>query len=234
MTRGMEKALALIPARTGSKGVPKKNLRRLEGVSLTALAVRCAQQTGLFERIIVSTDGEAIAVEAKAESADVVMRPLELASDTANVVDVIAHVLGTLTEEGFVPDIVALLEPSCPLRTPAMVASALDALRTADAVFTVSEVPLRFHPAKQFVIEANGHACRVLAEGPVPVRRQDLTPTFIQNGAVYAFRTTMFQSHRSVLGSHPRALVVTSQLVNIDTLDDLAAAERLFAQRSRG
>src|SRR5206468_4206602 len=112
--------------------------------------------------------------------------PDELASDTADVLDVIAHALEVLGVDGFSPAVVALLEPSCPLRSPAMVASAMAALILAEAVFTVSEVPRRFHAAKQFFLDGDGYACRVLGERVPPVRRQDLKATFIQNGAVYA------------------------------------------------
>lgn len=227
----MEPLLALIPARAGSKGVPDKNLRKLGGVSLTALAVRCARETGLFERIVVSTDGEAIAAEARAEGAEVIQRPAELGLDTTDIVDVIAHALDALEAIGFVPAAVALLEPSCPLRTPRMVAMVVKALAEADAAFAVSEVPLRFHALKQFELDPEGYASRVLAERSMPVRRQDLAPTFVQNGAVYAFRTSMFQRQRSVLGPHPRALIITLPLVNIDTADDLREAERLVAGR---
>jgi CMP-N-acetylneuraminic acid synthetase len=222
------KSLALIPARAGSKGVPEKNLRRLGGITLTARAVRCAKATGLFDRIVVTTDGEPIAVEARREGAEVILRPEHLASDTANVVDVVAHTLDVLAGAGFSPVAVALLEPSCPLRTPAMVAAAMAALATADAILTVSAVPLRFHAVKQFCLDAKGYAYRVVGDQTPPVRRQDLPPTFIQNGAVYAFRPSMFQASRSLLGAAPKALIVTAPLVNIDTLEDLAEAERLL------
>ena len=225
--------LALIPARAGSKGVPRKNLRKVGGASLTALAIRCAQAVNLFDRIVVTTDGRAIAAHARAEGAEVITRPADLGSDTANVVDVIAHALDVLARAGFVPAAIALLEPTCPLRTADMVRDAMAGLDQADAVFTVTEVSRRYHPAKQFVIGDDALARRVLAAEPLPVRRQDLGPTFVQNGAVYAFRTSMFERHRSVFGPSPRGLVVTSPIVNIDTLEDLAHAARLLRRPAR-
>jgi CMP-N-acetylneuraminic acid synthetase len=225
-------ALALVPARTGSKGVPGKNLRQIGGVSLTALAVRCARATGLFERVVVSTDGAEIAAESRSAGAEVVMRPAALASDEADVLDVIAHTLDVLAaERRFTPTVVVLLEPSSPLRTPDMVRAAVAALGDADAVFTVSEVPRRFHGLKQFQIDEDGYAHRVLRDVPMPVRRQELGTTFVQNGAVYVFRTSMFRAHHSVFGPKPCALAVTGRLVNIDTLEDLAEAERLLRDR---
>ncbi|PYN41639.1 MAG: acylneuraminate cytidylyltransferase family protein [Candidatus Rokuibacteriota bacterium] len=227
-----ETALALVPARMGSKGVPGKNLRRIGGVSLTTLAVRCAWAAGLFERVVVSTDGGEIAVEGRSAGADTIVRPAELASDEADVADVITHALDVLAgEHGFAPAVVALLEPSSPLRTPDMVRAAVAALDAADAVFTVSEAPRRFHWLKQFHVDEDGYAHRVLRDVPMPVRRQELGPSFVQNGAVYVFRTSMFRVHHSVFGPKPRALVVTTPLVNIDTLEDLAEAERLLRDR---
>ncbi len=223
-----ESSLALVPARMGSKGVPGKNLRQLGAVSLTTLAVRCARAAGLFERIVVSTDGEEITAESRQAGAEVIGRPAELASDLADVTDVITHALDVLAERGFTPAVVALLEPSSPLRTPDMVRAAVAALDGADAVFTVSEVPRRFHGLKQFQVDEDGYAHRVLRDVPMPVRRQDLGPTYVQNGAVYVFRTSMFRAHRTVFGPKPRALTVTTPMVNIDTLEDLAEAERLL------
>jgi N-acylneuraminate cytidylyltransferase len=229
----LDGTLALVPARAGSKGIPDKNLCRVGALTLTARAVRCARQTGRFARVAVSTDSEAIAGEARDAGAQVIRRPAALASDTADVVDVIAHALDVLAEDGFGPDAVVLLEPTSPLRTPAMVSEVLDRLAGADAVFTVSPVPVRFHPRKQFWVEADGRARRVAPDLAMPVRRQELTETFVQNGAVYAFRTEMFRAHRSVFGPFPRAVVITAPLVNIDTPEDLDEARRLTAAETR-
>jgi CMP-N-acetylneuraminic acid synthetase len=231
MTRD-DAVLALIPARGGSKGIPQKNLCRIGALTLTARAVRCARETGRFGRVAVSTDSDAIAAEGRAEGAEVIRRPDALASDTANVVDVIVHALDVLARDGFAPGVVVLLEPTSPLRTPAMVADALDRLAGADAAFTVSPVPVRFHPRKQFWVEPDGSARRVAPDLAMPVRRQELTETFVQNGVAYAFRTAMFRAHRSIFGPAPRAVVVTAPLVNIDTPEDLDEARRLVGAES--
>jgi len=225
----LQPTLALIPARGGSKGIPDKNLCLVGELTLTARAVRCARETKRFDRIVVSTDSEAIAADARREGADVIRRPAHLASDTADVAEAIEHALAVLAGAGFAPQVVALLEPSSPLRTPAMVEQALAALDAADAAFTVSPVPLRFHPRKQFHVE-DGGAARWVFPNPPPVRRQELTPTFVQNGAVYAFRTSMFRAHRSVFGPTPRAVIIEAPLVNIDGPEDLTAAQRLAAE----
>ena len=221
-------ALVVIPARGGSKGVKHKNLRRVGGVSLVAHAIRCAMSVGGVDRIVVTTDSQEIADESMREGGTVVYRPAELASDTANVVDAIDHVLSELGTEGYSPAVVLLLEPSCPLRTPGMVNLVLEALRKVDAAFTVSSVPLRFHPAKQFSLDLQGHALPACSGLTQPVRRQDLQGTFIRNGAVYGFRPEVLRTHRSVLGPSPRAILVKDDLVNIDTEEDLLEADRLY------
>jgi CMP-N-acetylneuraminic acid synthetase len=226
----LDPLLALVPARAGSKGVPGKNLVRLAGNSLTERAVRCAREAGVFARIAVSTDGDAIAAEAIRTGAEVIRRPPDLAGDAANVVDAIAHALDVLAADGFTPEAIVLLEPSSPLRTPGMIKEAVAALAIADAVFTVSVVPSRFHPRKQFRVDADGTAHRIVTDVAPPVRRQELAPTVVQNGAVYAFRTAMFLAHRSVLGPSPRALVISEPLVNVDTPADVAEARRLLAR----
>ena len=232
MKESLHPILALIPARAVSKGVPSKNLQTLAGRTLVAVAVDCALQTRLFDRIVVSTDGETIAREAEAAGAEVIWRPEELASDTANVVEAIAHALAILANEDFLPKTVALLEPSCPLRRPSMIEDALRTLDDVEAAFTVSRVPTQYHAVKQFVLESNSSAWPACPGVTAPPRRQDLTPTFIRNGAVYAFRTSMFFTHWSVLGPSPRAIVVEEPLVNIDTLDDLREAQRMFSDGS--
>jgi len=221
-------ALVVIPARGGSKGVKHKNLRRLGGVSLVALAIRCARSVGGVDRIVVTTDSKEIADEAMREGGTVVYRPSELASDTADVVDAIRHTLTVLEADGYTPAVVLLLEPSCPLRTPAVVDTVLEALRNVDAAFTVSPVPLRFHPAKQFSVDSEWQAAAACAGLPPPIRRQDLRGTYIRNGAAYGFRPSVLRAHHSVLGPSPRAILVEKALVNIDTEEDLLEADRLY------
>lgn len=233
MNNAITPALVVIPARGGSKGVKHKNLRQLGGVSLVAHAIRCARFLGGIDRIVVTTDSKEIADEAIREGGTVVHRPAELASDTADVVDAVGHALTALEEDGYLPSVVVLLEPSCPLRTPAMVNAVLDALRNVDAAFTVSPVPLRFHPAKQFSVDMEWQAAPACPDLPPPIRRQDLQGTWIRNGAAYGFRPSVLRAHRSVLGPSPRAILVEEMLVNIDTEDDLLEADRLYRMSAR-
>lgn len=238
MIRGpgsLRPALALIPARAGSKGIPGKNARRVGGRSLVRLAIECAGRTGLFDRIAVTSDSPAALREARRAGVEAIRRPAALATDSSNVAGAVGHALRTLAARGFEPGAVVLLEPTCPLRTPAMVAGALESLKRAEAAVTVTRLEPRYHPAKQFVLGPRGVARPACPGARAPATRQELSPTYIRNGAAYAFRTRLFRRERSVLGRRPLALVIDEPLVNVDTPEDLALARRLWrGRRGRG
>ncbi len=226
--------LCMIPARAGSKGVPDKNMRVINGRSLLARAILCAQETGLFDRIFVSTDSLRYAEEAARFGIETPwLRPPELATDTALVADAIRHTLETFAARGEVFDTLALLEPSSPLRTPKIVRQVVLAAEAEgwDAAFTVSPVPLAYHARKQFVLDEEGAARFIMAEATPNVNRQSLTPTFIRNGLAYAVRVPAFLSTHSIHGTRARAIVVDEEAVSIDTEEDLKRAEALLMAR---
>ncbi len=228
------KRLAIIPARAGSKGVPGKNLRAINGVSLLARAVLTARATGLFDRIFVSTDSADYAAEAERFGADVPwLRPPELASDTALVADAMRHTLDEFAHRGERFDTLALLEPTSPLRTPEIVRETVLAAEAEgwDAAFTVSEVPKPYHALKQFRLDESGAAHFVMTEASPNVNRQSLYPTFIRNGLAYAVRVPAFLRTHSIHGKRARAIVVDEEVVSIDTEEDFRLAERLIAER---
>ncbi len=224
----LKPVLAFIPARAGSKGVPNKNLRTLDGKSLMQLAIECAKSSSIFDRIVVSSDGEEILKEATRYGAETIQRPPELAIDSANILDSITHTLQFLFSQGYQPASIALLEPSSPFRTPALVQQVVSLLSEHEAAFTVTEVDLKFHPAKQFILNDQRIALPSCSNLASPVNRQELDPTFIRNGGVYAFRTEMFLREKSVLGKRPRAFITKEVLINIDTMADYKLAQKLI------
>lgn len=224
--------LAIVPTRGGSKGLPGKNLAVIGGVTLLARAVACARESGAFDKIIVSTDDPAIAEEGERAGASVpFLRPPTLASDTAAVIDAIRDVLARLADAGEPAfDLVALLEPTSPLRTPEIIRRTVEAAEMdgCDAALTVSEVPLRYHPLKQFRLDREGNVRHYAKDGASVVNRQELTPTYVRNGQCYAVRTTALSAGHGILGAMPRAVVVEGPIVNIDDAEDLALAGRLI------
>lgn len=224
--------LAIIPARGGSKGLPGKNLAVVAGESLTARAVRCALESALFDSVLVSTDDPAIADEGRRAGAIVpFLRPPELAGDRATVTDAIRHVLATLSSqsEGAF-DLVALLEPTSPMRTPQIVASVVEAAESADfdAALSLSPVPVKFHPFKQLFGGADGAVSFAVAGAKDVANRQELGVSYIRNGLCYAVHTAALDDGFGILGSRCRAVLVAGAVVNIDEAADLAEARRLL------
>jgi len=229
--------IAMIPARAGSKGVKNKNIRKIGGISLLGRAIECARESGLFARIFVSTDSPDYAAEAARFGVETPwLRPAGLASDTALVADAIGHTLETFASRGEVFDTLALLEPTSPLRTTAVVRETVLAAEEDewDAAFTVSRVPVCFHPLKQFELDGQGAASFVMPQASPNVNRQSLSPTYVRNGLAYAVRTQAFLETHSIHGHRARAIIVEDAAVSIDTPQDFALAERLLTTRGDG
>ena len=122
----MSRVLALVPARGGSKGIPDKNIRPLAGRTLLEYAARVSEESGVVDRIILSTDSERIAEEGRRVGLEVpFLRPSELAQDDTPMLPVIEHAVDFVAREGWDPEIIVLLQPTSPLRTPAHIRTAI-------------------------------------------------------------------------------------------------------------
>ncbi len=149
------KTLGIIPARGGSKGIPNKNLLQLGGKPLIAYTVEAARASGVIDRLILSTDSEAIAEIGRSLGVEVpFMRPPELASDDAPMLPVVQHAVSQMEQSGWVADIVVLLQPTSPLRRPERIQQAVELLKSSDcsSVVSVTEIPEMFAPQKAMVI----------------------------------------------------------------------------------
>jgi CMP-N-acetylneuraminic acid synthetase len=221
--------LAIVPARQGSKGLPGKNLRPLAGRSLVARAVDVARQSGVVDRVLVSTDAEAIADEGRRAGAEVpFLRPSELASDAAPMLPVLQHAVQALEQSGAAIDIVVLLQPTSPLRTPAHVRDAVTRLRDTGADSVVSVVELPRHHSPDYVMRIDGERLvHFLPEGARITRRQDARPAYVRDGTVYVcWRRTLVEQN-SLYGADSRPLIiVAAESLTIDTAEDWAEAER--------
>jgi CMP-N-acetylneuraminic acid synthetase len=224
--------LAVVPARGGSTGIPRKNLAVVGGQTLLARAVRCALESDLFDFIMVSTDDKEIAAEGRRAGAQVpFLRPAHLATSTAALADALRDCLVRLAAAGQAPfDLVATLEPTSPLRTPAVVRAVVAAaeMPDADAALALSAVPIHFHAEKQFRMDESGHVGHAMESGKRVVNRQELKPTYVRNGMCYAVRRELLERGCNVLGTRPRGVIVEGPIVNIDEPDDLVLARRLL------
>jgi CMP-N-acetylneuraminic acid synthetase len=228
-----DSVLAIVPARGGSKGVPGKNLRPLAGRLLIEYAAEAARQSGVVDRMILSTDSAEIADAGRRIGMEVpFLRPAELSQDESPMLGVIQHAVRELGTRGWTPRIVVLLQPTSPLRRPEHVRKAVELLREtgADSVVTVVEVPKHLSPDYVMRIE-DGMLRPFLAEGSGVTRRQDARAAYSRDGTVYAFQRETLERHGSIYGADCRPLVIPAEeSLSIDTPGDWDQAERLLAR----
>jgi CMP-N,N'-diacetyllegionaminic acid synthase len=227
------RALGVIPARGGSKGIARKNLAPLAGRPLLAYTADAVGASRRLTRTIVSTEDPEIAAAARALSLDVpFLRPAALAADDTPMLPVMQHALEEMQAGGDAFDAVVLLQPTSPLRRGEHIDAALDLLASsgADSVVTVVEVPHQFSPASVLHIEAG--RLRPFQDGPTPTRRQDKPRFYARNGpAVIAVRAAVVAAG-SLYGDDSRPLVMPMRdSHDIDSADDLELIELLLSRR---
>jgi CMP-N,N'-diacetyllegionaminic acid synthase len=223
--------LALIPARGGSKGLPGKNIRLVGGRPLLAFTADAACRARCVDRVVLSTDDDAIAQAGLACGCDVPFRrPASLATDTASSIDVVLHALDAVP--GY--DIVVLLQPTSPARAAQDIDDACRAMLDADAASCVSVARSEQSPYWMYRLDARGRLQPLLNLPPGITRRQDLPTTYTLNGAVYVARTGELRRSRTFMTSDAVAHAMPPERsIDIDTLDDFEAFERLLARETR-
>ena len=227
------KVLGVITARGGSKGIPGKNIKSLLGKSLIWWTIDAAQKSGVFDRLIVSTDDEAIAKVCREFGVEVpFMRPKELAQDKTPHLPVMQHAVSYLKEkEGYSPDYVMILQPTSPARQAFHIKEAVDLIMKtgADSVLSVYEMPENFHPHKALIISEDG-MLKTVTGAPVrtrAIRRQDLPKAYWSVGAIYLFKTgLLFDTEPSFYGDRVAPYVLDQKyVVDINELADWPVAE---------
>ncbi|MPQ95253.1 acylneuraminate cytidylyltransferase family protein [Thioclava sp. JE_KL1] len=225
--------LAVITARGGSKGLPRKNVRPLGGLPLIAWTVRAALEASCVVRVVVSTDNDEIAEAASKAGAEVPFRrPTELASDTATSVEVMAHALNAVS--GY--DRAVLLQPTSPFRTAADLDAGFALWQgSPGAGGCVSVCAAVESPWLMYGTDRRGRLERLLPEPPDGHRRQDLPKALLLNGAFYFIDVARFLAEQRFLFEDSLGYVMpVDRSLDIDTRDDFAAAERqLMAWRGR-
>jgi CMP-N-acetylneuraminic acid synthetase len=226
------KILAVIPARGGSKGIPRKNLCQIAGISLVGHAAKVAQSLEWIDRTVLSTDDEEIAEEGRKYGLEVpFMRPAELASDTAIAHDVWKHAWLTSEEhynERF--DISILLEPTSPLRRPEDIILTVDALLEGDcaAAAAVSCAPAHFTPHKCLTLDENGIIGFYHQNGRQFSIRQKIPNYYFRNGICYALKRPTLIEKGFIIEENCKAVVIERLVVNIDDEHELEYAEFIY------
>ncbi|MCY1293125.1 N-acylneuraminate cytidylyltransferase [compost metagenome] len=216
--------IAIITARANSKGLPGKNLMQVGGVSLISSAVRAARASGRIDRIVVTTDGVAIAEEARRCGAEVVMRPAHLADDGARSIDAVCHALQTLA---VTHGTCVLLQPTSPLRTGDDVAEAVRIHAKSGQGSVVSVCESAHHPYKTLLLQGDEYLpLHDMSSFEAP--RQFLPVAVQLNGAIYANRIEELLTQRTFF-CEPISyyLMPASRSIDIDSEADLVLARHL-------
>ena len=180
-----KKIIAIIPARGGSKGIPRKNIKLLAGKPLIAYTIEAALKSRYLDRVIVSTEDKEIREIAIEYGAEVIKRPKKLAADTIKTIDVIFHFLKVLKEKKYNPRIIVLLQPTSPLRTKADIDSAIKLFfkKKPESVVSICEVE---HPPYWYLkINSGGSLEPFIKSQYLYKRHQDVPKVYRPNGAIY-------------------------------------------------
>lgn len=226
------RVIAAIFARGGSKGVPRKNVRPLQGVPLIGWAIRAARGVARVERVVVSTDDDEIAEVALAFGAEVpFLRPAALASDTASEWLAWQHLLDQVGAD--VEDVMLSVPTTSPMRAVADLDACLDALLTGQADIAITVTPASRHPAFNMVTrDAEGVAALSMRLDPPVVRRQDAPAMFDITTVAYAARAGFVRRASGVFdGRVVTSVVPHERALDIDTEYDWMMAECLMARR---
>ena len=223
-----QRNLGIIPARGGSKGVYRKNIRLVCGQPLIAYTIKAAKESLLLTDFVTTTDDPEIEQVAKSFDSPIILRPPELAADKTPMIPVVRHVLETLPEKY---DNLVLLQPTSPLRNSQDIDAALRQLNEsgADSIVSVYQVE-DHHPSRMYRLD-NDVLIPYETESERRLR-QELPSVYHRNGAIYACRTSLVLERNTLLGNHLRPYIMPrDRSVNIDDELDLAFAEFLLLRR---
>lgn len=227
-----KRVLAVIPARGGSKGLPGKNLLQLGGRPLVAWTIEAASRARYIDRVVVSSDDEEILREARQWGCEEPMaRPRELATDSARNIDVVMDLLNRLP--GY--DIVALLQPTSPLRDSRHIEEALEAMDAANSGSCISVVRASKSPYWSYSMNGEGRLAPLIDSSTAQRRRQLQPVSYYPNGAIYLATVMQLKETGSFL--HPETLgypMSKEDSIDIDDHFDFRMAELAIALRRNG
>jgi len=226
--------LGVIPARGGSKGVPRKNIRPLAGKPLIAYTIEAALSSHVLDDVVVGTEDPEIAKVAQQYGAQVpFMRPAELASDQAQTHPVVVHCLEFMENHTGKPyDIIVLLQPTTPMRTAQDIQDGVTLIQStgADSVVSVTSVE-GYHPFRMKRIVGDNQLINLIDQGFEDMRpRQVLPPVYLRSGDLYIATRATVIDRQTMVGPDSRAIVIPPQrAINIDTERDFMLAEYILS-----
>jgi pseudaminic acid cytidylyltransferase len=217
--------LAVIPARGGSKRLPRKNIINFYGKPMITYTIKAALECNLFDRVIVSTEDREIGEISKEFGAEVIIRPMELASDTARVVDVCLHALDSEIGHGRSYDILCCLYATAPLRDSADIKNTVELVRNGESDFAMAVTGYHYPPHQAMVEKESGYL-EPMWPNLVHKNHSDLPKMLVDNGSTYVTRVSEFLKLKTFYGPNLKAYFMPrSHSVDIDVPDDLEFAE---------
>lgn len=230
------KVLGIIPARGGSKGVPRKNIRLLHGKPLLVYTAEAGLGSKRLSRVILSTEDDEIADIGRTCGLDVpFIRPNELAMDSSPTLPVVKHAVKWLEALGETFDAVCLLQPTSPLRRSVDIDNCIELLerRGADSVISVRPVPNEYNPKWVYWQDESGSLSISVGDKNPVTRRQDLPPAYHRDGSVYVTRTAVVVDGDSLYGDSVVGYNIPLEFsLNIDTEADWREAESRLAHQT--
>lgn len=203
--------LGVIPARGGSKGIPRKNIHPVAGKPLLAWTVEAARSAKLLDRFVVSTEDEEIARAAKEHGADLLRRPAELSSDAASTLAVLQHALSQIPA-----DTIVVLQPTSPVRDPGLIDRCIEQFRKSGADSL-----------------ATGFICKTQKYGETETRRQDVSGFFSDDGNLYVIRAELLRGGDRYGKKIEQVVLDREQNLDIDDPFDLWVAEQVLLRRAK-
>lgn len=222
--------IAIIPARGGSKRIPRKNIKTFHGKPMIAYSIEAAQKSGCFDRIIVSTDDQEIADTALKYGAEVpFLRPAAIADDYATTMDVMEHAIQYLAKQNISPEFVCCIYATAPFILSDDLRKGLDILNETKVEYAFSATSFPFPIQRAIKLTTQG-AVKMFSEQYADTRSQDLDEAYHDAGQFYWGRTSAFIARKAIFSEHSKVVLLPRKRVqDIDTVEDWELAEALFA-----
>ncbi len=222
--------IAIIPARGGSKRIPRKNIKLFHGKPMIAYSIEAAKQSGCFDKIIVSTDDQEIANVALQYGAEVpFLRPADIADDFATTLDVMQHAITWCKEQQWAVDKVCCIYATAPFILPEYIQQGLKEISAEDVEYAFSATTFPF-PIQRAISLSKDGTVSMFSPEHANTRSQDLEEAYHDAGQFYWGKASAFLSGKAFFAEHSKAVILPRKRVqDIDTFEDWDLAESLFS-----